>query len=326
MEAFAQYCLLGTLILTVIALVMNLVVAAAQGRVPHRTSRAKAPVAVGVGGGGGAAGLETDDVLELDAVDDEPARAKSANPTSAEPKAKSGVSVGSLANGFTVVGFLLMTAYLVTRTIQAGYLPLTNMNGYVSAVVWIILASTLFAFWKFKIRAISVIALGVAVCLLGFILIQAREFDASPLMPALQNSMLLTLHVGFAVVANGAACVSFAAAVLYLIRPKLRHLKTSRERIDDLGYKAAVVMFPLWTIMVLLGSLWANSAWGAYWSWDPKETAALVSWLIYAAYLHARVVGGWRGTRSAWLLIIAFVSVLFTLFGNYFFGGLHSYA
>lgn len=98
------------------------------------------------------------------------------------------------------------------------------------------------------------------------------------------------------------------------------------EVLDDLGYKATVVTFPMLTLMLILGALWANVAWGRYWGWDPKETAALVTWLIYGAYLHARVTRSWRGSRSAWLLILGFVAVIFTYLGNLFFGGLHSYA
>ena len=86
-----------------------------------------------------------------------------------------------------------------------------------------------------------------------------------------------------------------------------------------------MIAYPLLTVMIILGAIWADIAWGRYWSWDPKETAALVTWLIYGAYLHARVARGWRGDRSAYLLILGFVAILFTFFGNYFFGGLHSY-
>ena len=96
--------------------------------------------------------------------------------------------------------------------------------------------------------------------------------------------------------------------------------------LDDLGYKATVVTFPMLTLMLILGAIWGNVAWGRYWGWDPKETAALVTWLIYGAYLHARVTRGWRGSRSAWLLILGFCAVIFTYLGNLFFGGLHSYA
>jgi ABC-type transport system involved in cytochrome c biogenesis permease subunit len=79
-------------------------------------------------------------------------------------------------------------------------------------------------------------------------------------------------------------------------------------------------------MVVILGAVWADVAWGSYWSWDPKETASLLTWLVYGAYLHARVVRGWRGRRAAWLLMLGFACVLFTFFGNLFFGGLHSYA
>ena len=148
-------------------------------------------------------------------------------------------------------------------------------------------------------------------------------------IPALQNHLLLNLHIGSAILAYGAAAVSFGAAVFYLAYPwlstKIKHLP-SRGLLDDIGYKAATVSFPMLTIAIVLGAVWANTAWGRYWGWDPKETAALVTWLIYGAYLRARVTRGWRGTRRAWLLVLGFAAVLFTYFGNHFFGGLHSYA
>lgn len=96
--------------------------------------------------------------------------------------------------------------------------------------------------------------------------------------------------------------------------------------LDEVGYKAVFFTFPLLTIMIVLGAIWANIAWGAYWSWDPKETAALVTWLIYGGYLHARVMRGWNGKRAAWLLVFGFVAIVFTYFGNLWFGGMHAYA
>jgi cytochrome c-type biogenesis protein CcsB len=96
--------------------------------------------------------------------------------------------------------------------------------------------------------------------------------------------------------------------------------------LDEIAYRAVMVGFPMMALVLILGALWAQIAWGSYWSWDPKETASLVTWLIYGGYLHARVVRGWRGQRSALLLILGFGATLFTYFGNYFFGGLHSYA
>jgi cytochrome c-type biogenesis protein CcsB len=96
--------------------------------------------------------------------------------------------------------------------------------------------------------------------------------------------------------------------------------------LDEIGYRAVVVGFPFLTLTIILGAVWAETAWGTYWSWDPKETASLVTWLIYGAYLHARVMRGWRGNRAAWLLVIGFLATLLTYFGNLIFGGLHSYS
>ena len=180
-----------------------------------------------------------------------------------------------------------------------------------------------------RIAAAGDEALARKLLVAGGMLVYAMSLDTSvkPLIPALQNSLMLTLHVSFAVIAYGAACVSFGAAVLYLLHPVIKRVKLPRlEVLDDIGYRAAVMTFPLLTIMIVLGSVWANTAWGRYWGWDPKETAALVTWLVYGAFLHVRVVRDWRGRKAAWILVIGFVTVLFAYFGNHFFGGLHSYA
>ena len=331
MAALAQYCLIGTLVFIAVALVMNLVVAASQNRVTRKVEaapkEAEEPELELVGATAvKATTAKGGSTTKASSTKAAPAAAKAPVAEAAKPVSAGGgsLSVGSLATGFTVVAWLLVTVYLIARWVQAGHFPLINMNGYACGLVWVILAAALIAFWRFHVRLISVVALCVAAIMT--IYATTVEFAADPLVPALQNSVLLTLHVGFAIVGSGGACVAFAGALMYLLQPHIPRLKTSRATFDEISYKGAVVTFPLWTIMVLFGALWANTAWGTYWSWDPKETAALVTWLIYAAYLHARVVGGWRGTRSAWLQVLAFVAVLFTLFGNYFFGGLHSYA
>jgi len=334
MAALAQYCLIGALIFIAVALVMNLVVVASQGRVTRKTVAtpkvevaAEEPELELVGAATSTAAKVGSAETKLTSTAAKAVEADTvAAPKAVKAESSGGVSfsVGSLATGFTAVAWLLITVYIIARWAQAGHIPLINMNGYAAGLVWVILLSALVAFWRFHVRLVSVVALIVAVIMT--IYATTVEFAANPLVPALQNSVLLTLHVGFAIVGSGAACVAFAGAVLYLLQPHIPRLKTPRATFDEISYKGAVVTFPLWTIMVLFGALWANTAWGTYWSWDPKETAALVTWLIYAAFLHARVVGGWRGTRSAWLQIVAFIAVLFTLFGNYFFGGLHSYA
>ena len=145
-------------------------------------------------------------------------------------------------------------------------------------------------------------------------------------MPALQNIPLMTIHVSMAIIAYSTFAVSFAAAVLYLIA-KDRNISwlPKSALLDDLAYRAVTIGFPAMTLVLILGSVWAYRAWGTYWQWDPKETAALFTWLIYGVYLHTRSLRGWRGTRSAVVLLVGFAAVIFTYYGNYFFGGLHAY-
>ncbi len=229
------------------------------------------------------------------------------------------------ATGFTFVAWLLLTVYLIGRMSISGYGPFANQHEFAISFTWGILAAYLVAEYFYQVRVLSLVVLPIA----GVLLVYAMSLptEIKPLVPALQNNLLLTLHVGFAIVAYGAAAVSCGAAIMYLIYPYLKFKKLPpRDLFDDLGYKAATVTFPLLTVMIALGAVWANTAWGRYWGWDPKETAALVTWLIYGAYLHARVTRGWQGKRSAVLLLIGFLAVLFAYFGNHFFGGLHSYA
>jgi cytochrome c-type biogenesis protein CcsB len=142
----------------------------------------------------------------------------------------------------------------------------------------------------------------------------------------LQNRPLMTVHVSMAILAYATFAVAFAAAVLFLIANRW-HVAwlPSPDLLDDLGYRAVTIGFPAMSLVLILGSVWAYRAWGTYWQWDPKETAALFTWLIYGVYLHTRSLRGWRGSRSAVILLVAFGAVVFTYFGNYVFGGLHAY-
>lgn len=99
----------------------------------------------------------------------------------------------------------------------------------------------------------------------------------------------------------------------------------TRDKLEGISYHSVMVGFPFMTLVIVLGAIWADIAWGSFWSWDPKETASLITWLLYAGYLHTRLLKKWRGKKSAVLLIVGFIAVLFTFFGNYLFGGLHSY-
>src|SRR5215216_4298993 len=173
--------------------------------------------------------------------------------------------------------------------------------------------------------AAIVLPLVVAMCAYIWLLpADLREVNA--LIPALQNRPLMTVHVSMAILAYATFAVAFAAAVLFLIANRW-HVAwlPSADLLDDLGYRAVTIGFPAMSLVLILGSVWAYRAWGTYWQWDPKETAALFTWLIYGVYLHTRSLRGWRGSRSAVILLVAFAAVVFTYFGNYVFGGLHAY-
>lgn len=248
---------------------------------------------------------------------------ESSHPVTSLPAPRHGIAWYAVA--FEMVALALVTVYLGVRMSVTGHGPFANQHEFAVSFAWGILVANLGFELRYRVRMLSLAVLPITAVLL----IYAMSLDTGvrPLIPALQNNLLLTLHVGFAILAYGAACVSFGAAVLYLLHPLVRRIRLPRqELLDDIGYRAAVVTFPLLTIMIVLGAVWANTAWGRYWGWDPKETAAFVTWLLYGAFLHARVVHNWRGTRAAWLLIIGFAAVLFAYFGNHFFGGLHSYA
>ncbi|MEX0801114.1 MAG: c-type cytochrome biogenesis protein CcsB [Dehalococcoidia bacterium] len=154
--------------------------------------------------------------------------------------------------------------------------------------------------------------------------------DVEPLVPALQNQDLLAIHVAAMVIAYSALSVSFGAGVMYLLQDGDRNRFSRLPKaslLDEIGYKSVMVGFPILALGIALGAYWGNSAWGRYWGWDPKETSALVTWLIYAAYLHTRGLRAWTGKRAAWILVLGFAGVIFTYFVvNLWVSGLHSYA
>jgi cytochrome c-type biogenesis protein CcsB len=234
----------------------------------------------------------------------------------------------SLAGYGTLVAYLglvFISASLLFRTIASGRGPFANMYEFSVAFAWGILAMYAYFERRYHQRALGLVALPIALALLLYAMTIPSAID--PLLPALQNNLLLSVHVAVAIVAYGTFSISFAAAILYLIQGENgRRGLPSRELLDEISYKAVVIGFPFLTLTIVLGAVWADVAWGSYWSWDPKETASLVTWLIYGSYLHARVIRGWRGERAAWLLLLGFGATLFTYFGNLFFGGLHSYS
>ena len=230
---------------------------------------------------------------------------------------------------FTYLIILFISLTLIIRGVRSGHAPFSNMYEFAVAFAWgVVIMGTIFQL-RYKTGAVKNLGLIVALLLLIFALVQNLVNLANPedLLPALgQSSILLSAHVASAVVAYGTFTIGFAAAILYLIQ---NHRNTpwlpDKEILDTMSYQSVAVGFPFLTALIILGAFWAYRVWGAYWSWDPKETASLVTWLLYAAYLHARLMRGWRGTRASVLLIISFAAVLMTFFGSYVFSGLHSF-
>jgi ABC-type transport system involved in cytochrome c biogenesis permease subunit len=240
----------------------------------------------------------------------------------------SGPRTAAIGRYATMLGWLAtfaLLASLVFRAIATGHGPFANMYEFSMAFAFGILAAYMWFERTYHQRILALVALPVALAMMLYA--STIPADIEPLVPALQNNLLLTVHVAVAIVAYGSFAIAFAAAGLYLVQPEGGRWGLPKPQVlDEIAYRAVVVGFPFLTLTIILGAIWADTAWGTYWSWDPKETASLVTWLIYGAFLHARVMRGWRGSRAAWLLILGFAATLFTYFGNLFFGGLHSYS
>jgi cytochrome c-type biogenesis protein CcsB len=233
---------------------------------------------------------------------------------------------GSIGHSFAWLAFLMMGASLAIRAWLVGRGPWGNMYEFSIAFAVGILGGYLFLARRYPIRAIAFLPIGVALFLVGYAATLPAAIE--PLVPALANAPLLTIHVAMAMISYGILATSFGAAVGYLAQgPNDRFAwLPSHKVLDEVAYRAVIIGFPVFATLIILGSWWASIAWGRYWGWDPKETSALVTWLIYAVYLHARNQKGWAGRPSALILVIGFGAVLFTYFGNLFFSGLHAYS
>jgi cytochrome c-type biogenesis protein CcsB len=236
-------------------------------------------------------------------------------------------AAGGAGQAFAWASFALVGGGMLVRAYLVGRGPWGNLYEFSVAFGFGIMLGYLLLGRRYPIRAIAFLPLGVAFFLLAYAFTLPQEI--SPLVPALDNPPLLTIHVAMAMISYGIFAVSFGAAVGYLIQGRENRVAwlPPAKVLDEVAYRAVIIGFPIFATLIILGSWWAAIAWGRYWGWDPKETAALVTWLIYAVYLHARSQRGWAGRPSALILIVGFGAVLFTyLGGNLFFGGLHSYS
>ncbi len=238
-----------------------------------------------------------------------------------------------------IIGLIANTAAIALRWVITQRPPLTNGYEFILTFCWGIVIIYIFAEFRYKIKALGSFVMPVTFILLMFIIMKMgpSERVAGAIPPALK-SQWLTFHVFTAMLAYGAFAISCGLGIMYLLKTGAgSHEKHEKETwlnrfppenvLDELAYKMIGFAFPMLTLCIVTGAIWANYAWGTYWSWDPKETWSLITWIIYAAYLQARLMYGWKGKRAAWMAIIGFAAVLFTFFGvNYLLPGLHSYA
>jgi cytochrome c-type biogenesis protein CcsB len=230
------------------------------------------------------------------------------------------------ALGLSLAGWLVLGVSLLLRAVIVGRGPWGNMFEFTVAFAFSMVGGYLFLQRRYAIRSIGFLPLGVALAMLLYA--SSLPSEIKPLVPALQNAPLLTIHVGMAVLSYGIFATSFAAGVAYLVQGQNDRFAwmPSHKVLDEAAYRAVIIGFPIFATMIILGSWWASIAWSRYWGWDPKETAALVTWLIYAIYLHARNVRSWAGRPAALLLVVGFGMVLVTYSGSLWFSGLHAYS
>ena len=231
-------------------------------------------------------------------------------------------SLGRIATIVLSAGFISHTLYWLARWYLAGHPPLAGLFDTLVFFVWAIAAVYLVVERIYKFRPLGIPASFIGAIVLGYASILDKSIK--PLMPALKSNWLV-IHVVSYFLGYAAVTISFLVSLYYLFISR-KHPSTSTLNLDKLSYRLIALGFPFLTLGLTTGAVWAKAAWGAYWSWDPKETWALITWLIYAAYLHLRVLKNWQGKSCAYLNIIGFLCVLFTFLGvNYLLKGLHSY-
>jgi cytochrome c-type biogenesis protein CcsB len=231
------------------------------------------------------------------------------------------------------VGFIAHCITLVLRYIEAGHIPVVNLHESLSFFAWMVIGFFLMLRYYYKIEVMGVFASSFALLLV--IWAAALPNELLPLPPALR-SWWLPIHVTFAFLGDAIFALAFCAGVIYLVQERLIKSKRagsfsgrlpSLEILDEINYRALTIGFPLLTIGIVTGAVWADYAWGSYWSWDPKENWSLVTWLLYAALIHQRLAVKWRGKKAAVMAIVGFGGVLFTFLGvNLLMEGLHTYA
>jgi cytochrome c-type biogenesis protein CcsB len=231
-----------------------------------------------------------------------------------------------------VIAFVLHTASIIARYIKGGHIPVTNMHEAASFFSWCIVLLFLYHEFRFRLGLLSSFIMPMV-----FIVILISSFfprEITALSPVLKSNWF-GIHVLFAFIGYAAFAMACGIGIMYLIQE--RYLKSkhpsglfqrlpSLQSLDEINYHLITLGFPLLTLAIITGAVWANSAWGSFWRWDPKEIWSSISWLIYILILHLRLNVGWRGKKTAMLSIVGFIIVIFTFFGvNLLLKGLHTF-
>ena len=327
--SFSNNAIASASVVYVLALLSHLAEWAAGRSVPAETAPADAQAEVPVGATVGApAGDEAG----------APAGAPAGGPSYAA-RAHTAERLGRIGVALTVVAAGLHLAGLVTRGLGAdpARVPWGNMYEFSVAGSFGVTAIYLVLLRRYSLRWLGVFVTGFAVVVL-MLAVLLLYVPAGPLVPALQ-SYWLVIHVVAAVIASGAFAVGAMTSALYLVKARAERRSDAPTTgyvarlpgaavLDRVAYRVHAFGFPVWTFAALVaGPIWAEYAWGRYWGWDPKEVWAFITWVVYAAYLHARATAGWRGRGAAVIALVGFGTVLFNFVGiNLFGSGLHSYS
>lgn len=253
----------------------------------------------------------------------------------AEDTGSDGDRLAAIAAALTILGFGLHLLGVIARGLAAGRAPWGNM--YEFAVVAALTAAGAFLVFlrREPVRALGVWITALVALTLG-LAVTVLYTPAGALVPVL-NTYWLVIHVAAAITAGGVFTVSFVATVLYRVKLRAEHTGRASRRyaghlppadvLNRISHTAVLFAFPIWTFAVIAGAIWAENSWGRYWGWDPKETWAFITWVMYAAYLHAEATAGWRGTKASWFSLLGYAAFIFNFFGvNMWITGLHSYA
>ncbi len=243
---------------------------------------------------------------------------------------------GRIATWVTVAAAIGNSAGILLRWVESynyglGHAPLSNM--YESLIFFGLVVTVIYLFVEFKYqsRIIGAFVTPMVFLIMAYAALSPNQ-GIKPLVPALKSNWLIA-HVVTCFLGYAGFAIAFGVSLMYMVKNylpaiagKLSGILPQSDILDDLTHRMVMFGFLFLSIGIITGSVWANSAWGSYWSWDPKETWSLITWLIYSFLLHARLMRGWTGSRIAYISIIGFMAVLFTFFGVNYLPGLHSYA